>query len=60
MNYFNFEFKPETRRWMFWLAKIFGKPTIGADISDDVETVVVGYLWRNKLYMVSTKSRELK
>jgi len=42
------ELQPETRRWMFWLARIFGKRLTGVDGN----TKVVIYQWRGKLWVV--------
>lgn len=50
---FNIEFKPEKRKWMFWLAKLFGRRVIGQDHgSDDYTVTTYGYMWHGKLYLI--------
>lgn len=39
--YPEFEFRPEKRRWLFWLARIFGR-----------KVACCGYYWRGKLWIV--------
>lgn len=41
------EFKPETRKWMFWLARIFGVKRVG----QDGNTKVVMYYWRGRYWV---------
>lgn len=47
-DYPQFEFKAETRWWMFWLARIFGRKIIGRDDCHEF----VAYEWRGKLWLI--------
>lgn len=49
------EFRPEKRKWMFWLARMFGKKHVGVDMAkdncSDYSVKITGYFWRGKFWM---------
>lgn len=49
------EFRPETRKWLFWCARIFGKRMS----AKDGDTEVVMYYWRGKLWAVNKRWRRI-
>ena len=46
------EFRPEKRKWLFWLARIFGKKHVGVDMGSGGYSVkITGYFWRGRFWM---------
>lgn len=49
------EFRPETRKWMFWLAKTFGRRLTGNEENKEI----VFYEWRGRIWCVAKTKRKL-